>query len=390
MIKKIVHINYQPISPKYYSDFYLEECLDNGFDVEYWDISKLYFPNVKFIESNNFNTTVLKISSFKGLKSALLVTNIESALFITNLTYEFRVLKLFRILTIFDCNLACFARGVIPSPEKNISSKVANVILSFSLRRIMSAFKSRVAILLKKYKIIKNYDFIFRAGSKGSIAIGAGYEYDLKAAKVIEINYVDYDKYLKVQNETRSIEHDYCVFLDVYLPHHPDIQITNIDTVDAELYYSQLNNYFDYIEKTYNLNVVICAHPKAIKYQSENPFSGRKIVFNQTCEFVKDAKFAMTNYSTSMSFPILFRKPIFFITCEAEKEKMFDLHETTLYFGIVLNSRVTHFDKIEFENISELTIDEELYTDYLYKYLTSEESNNRFSSDIFIETILKL
>lgn len=390
MIEKIVFINYQPITPKYYSDFYFKECINNGLGVEYWDVTKLYFPNTKFGESYNFMTTIIKIASFRELKNKLSSTDIDSTLFITNITYEFRVWKLFRILTICNCNLAFFARGMSPSPEKMVSSKIVKVILSFSLRTIMSAIKSRLAILLKNYRIIKTYDFVFRAGSKGGITIGAGYEYDLKAGKVIEINYFDFDKYLKVIKEVKCIEEDYCVFLDVYLPHHPDIQLIGINTVDPDIYYSQLNNYFDYIEKTYAVNVVICAHPKAIKYQSHNPFSGRKIVFNKTCEFVKDAKFAITNYSTSISFPILFRKPIFFITCEAEREKMFDLYETSLYLGKVLNSKVSYFDKIELENINELCFDFDLYNDYLYKYLTSKESENRLTSEIFIETILKL
>lgn len=390
MIKKIVYINYQPITFKYYSDYYFEECRANGFEVEYWDVSNLYFVDNKFHESNIFNTTVLKISSLKELKSEILLVDRSLTLFVTNITYEFSVWRLFYILKILDCKLAFFARGMHPVPERNVSSKFFQVILSLNLKRITNASKNRIALFLKKYKIIKTFDFVFRAGSKGDMTIGIGYQYDMKVSRVVEINYFDYDKYLKVLKEIISFKDDYCVFLDVYLPFHPDIEMLGIKTVNADNYYNNLNEYFDFIEKTYSLNVIICAHPKALKYQLENPFNGRQIVFNQTCEFVKDAKFAITNYSSSISFPILFKKPILFISSKEEKEKMFDLHETTLYLSSVLNCKVSQFDEINKNIVHDLFIDEEIYDDYKYKYLTSIESENRFSSEIFIETISKM
>ncbi|KDN55316.1 hypothetical protein [Flavobacterium seoulense] len=393
MINKVVYINYQSITDKYCTDYYLNECIDNGLIVEYWDVSKLYFPNnpnnhYDLNDVNKFNS--VQIYSLRELKNKLLLTTINSTFFITNITYEFRVWKLFRLLTVFNCKLGFFARGMFPMPERNISSKISRTILSFNFKKIIGAFKNIIAKQLKKNNYIKTFDVIFRAGSEGGRTIGIGSEYDLKTGHIVEINFFDYDKYLLVLNTPVSSSDDYCVFLDVYLPHHPDIAILGIETVNSDIYYSQLNNYFDYIEKTYNLKVVICAHPKAHKYKTENPFCGRKIVFNQTCEFVKDSKFAITNYSTSISFPILFKKPIFFITCEAEKKIMYDLYETTLYLSKVLNCTVSQFDLVNSTKSNELYVDKELYNDYLYKYLTSKESKNRMSSEIFIEIILKL
>lgn len=357
--------------------------MKNILRIYFWET--LYFPEII-----NSDVIVYKLSSFKELKNKILSIDNSVTLFVTNITYEFSVWRLFYILKKFNCQLAFFARGMYPVPEKNTSSKFFQVILSLSFKRINNAFKNRIALFLKKNKIVKTLDIVFKAGSKGAITIGVGYQYDMKESKVVEVNYFDYDKYLKVTRGNTFLKDDYCVFLDVYLPYHPDVGMLGIETVNAENYYRNLNRYFDFIEKTYSLHVVICAHPKAIGYQSENPFNGKKIVFNETCEFVKEAKFAITNYSSSISFPILFKKPILFISSKEEKEKMFDLHETTLFLGSFLNCNVSQFDDIDDLSIVDFLIDDKSYEDYKYNFLTSKESENRFSSEIFIETISKM
>jgi hypothetical protein len=390
VIKKVVYINYQSISEKYCTDYYLFECLENGLNVEYWDVSNLYFPESSFQTLENANIKLLKFNSLFDFKTEIISNNIDSTLFITNITYEFKVWRLFRVLTSCNCKLAFFARGMFPVPSRKVSSKILKLILTIDFKKIRQVFRSYLALFFKKHKIIKTYDLIFRAGSEGGSTTGIGYHYDLNTSKIVEINYFDYDKYLKVSKESSIFQEDYCVFLDVYLPYHPDVQMMGIKTVSADSYYENLNKYFDFVEKTYNTNVVVCAHPKAQKYKSQNPFNGRKIVFNKTCELVKEAKFAITNYSTSISFPILFKKVIFLISSNEEKEKMLDLYETTIHLGQILNSNVTQFDREDTYSINNFSIDNELYKDYIYKYLTSKESENRFSSEIFIQTILNL
>nr|WP_315174772.1 hypothetical protein [uncultured Flavobacterium sp.] len=391
MIRKVVYINYQPITAKYYSDYYLGECVDNGFSVEYWDVSNLYFPNTKCSESNNLITTVKKITSLNELKRYVIQVDIDSTFFITNITYEFRVWKLFRILTSFNCKLAFFARGMFPSPvNANSTSKVINLILSFKFKRIIEGVKNRVAIFLKKYKIIKTYDFVFRAGSEGGLTIGFGNNFDMINAEINEINYFDYDKYLSVIKSNAVIKNGYCVFIDQYLANHPDIVICGLKNVDADIYYSDLNTYFDFIEKTHNITIVIAAHPKAVEYQTNNPFQGRQIIFDKTCELVKDSKFVLTHHSTAISYPILFKKPILFLNSDELKKAMPDLYDLTIFFANYLNCEVVNFDKFDASKKLDLYVDIDIYNDYSYKFLTSKESESKLSSEIFIETILSL
>lgn len=389
MIKKIIYVGYQPITSKFYSDYYVGTSIEKGLYVEYWDISKLYFPKLNFENSIDF-INIKRIKSFRDLKALLSSVEIKSTIFITNITYEFRVIRLFILLSTFNCSIAFFGRGMLPTPEKLESSKILEILSRFDINRIVTGLKNKFATILKRYKIVKNHDLIFRAGSEGYKTIGFGYNLELKKSKFIDINYFDYDKYLTSINGEQIIRESNCIFLDEYLPYHPDFAMLGIKTVNADTYYSQLNNFFDFIENKFNVVVVIAAHPKALKYKSVNPFDGRSIIFDKTCELVRDAAFVMTHYSSSISFPILFKKPILFLTSYEQKITNPHSHNLTLYLGEFLNSDVINFDTICKDDKFELRIDIAKYNDYKYKYLTSMESEGHLSSDIFIETILKL
>lgn len=389
MTRKVIYIGYQPITSKFYSDYYMDTCIEKGLDVEYWDISKLYFPKIYFPIPFDF-ASIKKIKSFGELKALLSSVEIKSTVFITNITYEFRVLRFFIILSSFNCTLVAFGRGMFPTPEKSEATKILEIISSFNLKRMITGLKNKAATMIKHFHLIKPYDLIFISGSEGYNTLGFGNYYDMENAKIINVNYFDYDKYLTPINQLPLVDKEYCVFLDEYLPYHPDFEMLGIKNVSADIYYSQLNNFFDFIENKFNIYVIIAAHPKALRYKSENPFNGRVIFFNLTCELVRDAAFVMTHYSSSISYPVLFKKPILFLTSQAQKKSMPHSHELTLYLRKYLNSEIIYFDNFCYTEKYKLQIDIEKYEDYKYKYLTSKESEKRLSSEIFIEAILQI
>lgn len=392
MINKIIFINYQPFTSKYYADYYLQDCINKQLEVEYWDLSKLYFPNVSFSEGNEFNIEVKQINTLKELRVNINNNNNLTTIFITNITYEFRVWKFFRILTLYKCKLIFFARGMYPMPNKSTSSKITEVVLNLNFTRIILAIKNKMSILFKKYKLIKSYDVVFRAGSEGGLTIGYGSDFDLKHAKIVEINYFDYDNYLSVinNNPKPQIDGEYCVFLDQYLAFHPDIAICGLKNVNPIIYYSELNNYFKFIELKYNLKVVIAAHPKATGYKTNNPFLGREIIFDKTCELVKDSNFVLTHHSTAISYPILFNKPIIFLNSDELENKMPDLYDLTIYLGDYLNCKVVNFDKFEDKKDLNLMVDTIKYNGYINKYLSSTATQKKISSEIFIDKIMSI
>lgn len=388
-MRKIIHINYQPLSISYYQNNYISICLNNQIEVEYWDLSKIYFPQIEFNEVVDVEIQVKRIQTFKELISLIKANSRSNTFYVTNITYEYRVLQIFWILTYYNCKLIIFARGMYPIPDQLKASKIFNLIFYLKLSQIILGLKNRGALLLKKFKVIKPYDVVFRAGSEGGHIIGIGNQVDLKSALIKEINYFDYDKYLYAINEMTPplISGNYCVFVDQYLAFHPDVAICGFKDVDAEIYFRDLNAYFKHIEKTYEVKIVIAAHPKADVYKTNNPFDGREIIFDKTCELIKYSKFVLTHHSTAISYPILFKKPIVFLNSMELRNKMPDLWDLTAFWADVLSSDLVNFDDESTYHSLNLIVDCNIYDEYKYKYLTSQNSEKRYSEDIFIETI---
>ena len=109
------------------------------------------------------------------------------------------------------------------------------------------------------------------------------------------------------------IRNKYVVFLDVFLPYHPDTPLMNLPLIEyPDIYFSEMNSFFDLIEDKYNLEVVIAAHPSANYIGNE--FNDRKIIENRTRELVRSSEFVLSHHSNSISYAILYNKDIVFST----------------------------------------------------------------------------
>ena len=111
------------------------------------------------------------------------------------------------------------------------------------------------------------------------------------------------------------------MFLDDNIVFDRDYIILKRKTVQSSTYYNELNKYFDLIENKFELKVVIAAHPKS--NYNKDFFCGREVYQNKTHELAKDCEFAIAHYSTSVAFPVLYKKPINFIYTNAMVKKFY-------------------------------------------------------------------
>lgn len=388
MIKKIIYIGYQPLTEKVRDDFFLLIVQEQALEIEYWDLHKIYFPDVQL--SGIKAEYIFSVNNLNDLESRIANQPINQSLFISIITFEFRVIKLFLLLKKYNCQTAFFARGALPFAPTTSKSIISKIKKSFNPRLLFAFFRNNYASHLKNKGKIKNYDFVFNAGELGIRTIGIGYQIEKSKSKIIQINSFDFDKFKLGSNSLNLLEEKYCLFLDEYFPYHPDFKLLGIDTLEPIEYYNSLNGFFDQIENRFKIKVIIAAHPKAEGYKTNNPFNGRKIFFNQTAELTKFAEFTIAHCSTSISFAVLNEKPIIFLFSDPLKSIM------PVYFSLIANfsktfgSALVNVNNFSVNNIVIPAIDQSKYTDYKYKYLTSIQSESRKSSDIFIEAILKL
>lgn len=387
MIKKIIYISYLPLMEYSRMNFYIDSIRYEGFDVEYWDLTKVYFNNL-VMDAIDVDY-IRKFDVLKDVELEIVKQQNNNCLYVVNITYEYRVLNLFRLFTKYNCKTSFFARGAMPSSIYHTSLGV-KILKALNPSRLRIYILNKYAAYLKQTGIVKPYDFIFNAGYLGFVTVGVAYDIERKTSKIIDINSIDYEKYLNAIETENLIGHNYCLFLDECLPSHPDTVMLGIKTMPPVDYYKDLNVFFDFLESNYKIPVVIAAHPKSGGYKINNPFNGRKVVSNKTAELARHCDFAMSHLSTSLSYAVLNNKPILSLTNNLFESYMPDYHRWIADMSEVLGSNLIDMDNYKKDDINIYTVNEKKYDNYKFQYLTSKSSENIKTGDIFISLLKQL
>lgn len=383
MNPKIIYLCYLPLMEKREKDFFIKEADDAGFSVEYWDLTKIYFPDIAFVGEVE-RTYVRKIQNYAELGKLLSAQEIKRCYFVIIINLDGKVIKLHRLLTQYRCYLVFFARAGLPLDYANESllKKFFNNYRKYlNTDKIKQIYLSQLPKFYQRTGLIKNYDLVFAAGAAEAS------QYNGRSL-VVALNHFDYDNYLDVKNKAdRIIKSEYCVFLDDNLVYDTDFKITNTKTIEPAAYFKSLCSFFDRLEKKHNLKVVITAHPKA-KYQGPE-FGDREIIKGKTNVLVKDCRFAIAHYSTSISYPVLFKKPLLFIYTNEMKEMYY--FKAIKHFAFVLDATILNIDTIHGNDELQISSPNHLrYDDYKYKYLTSKSTGDKLSAGVFIQHMTEL
>ena len=383
MINKVVFFRYLPLTKKVFGDFYMQELQNAGFDVEYW-----YLPFVINIpkQVEIFEHRYVKvIHSYKALNERLKHEDKEHTIFISIQTYTGNVLWLYWIMSKNNCRLSVFGKNMIPVSSIPIEKKYK----SLSLSSVFYAISNRLAYYFKKIGIIKSYEILFLSAESGINAYGYSTKRERFYSKHILVNSDDYDRALSVKEGERICDEEYIVFIDECLPLHPDIQICGIKAMNADIYYRDLNAFFDRIEEEFGLRVIIAAHPKALIYKEKDFFNGRKIMFGKTLELIRDSRFVLFHDSTSVGYAVFYNKPVISLVSNSIKDGQNTTYYSILEFSKQLNSHLIFIDDYIKNNdcilLDKISIDKDAYNRYKYRYLTNPETENILSVDLVIK-----
>jgi hypothetical protein len=263
-----------------------------------------------------------------------------------------------------------------------------------------SSFLSNLKTALSKpYKVIKVLKSFFNDGQlkkkfypKFIIYGGANtvnYSRFVKnnETKLIKAHSFDYDRFLEenqIIRKTKPKNHAYAVFLDELVPHHPDYLVSNLKLYcDADTYYASLNWFFKEFEDFYGLKILIAAHPRYNYKIIGNPFDNRSIILGQTVSLVRNARMVLAHSSTSISFAVLYKKPLLFLI-HKDYSHLFKFAITHLARQFEKSPFDISSDKFNFD-VDIFKVDEEIYVDYKEKYIKEFQTPNKFFWEIFID-----
>ncbi len=208
--------------------------------------------------------------------------------------------------------------------------------------------------------------------------------------KTIYAHTLDYDIYLdQIKKGPAEKSRDYAVFLDEFFPLHPDFLVqgdeNNPYKQDAAGYFSQMRDIFGKIENELKVPVVIAAHPRAKYDGAKYGYGDRTIVEGRTCELAAGAKYVLLHSSTSINFPVLFKKPMVFIMAPGIKGS---------YYESQISGMAGMFGVIPYTGEPGLGLEETMarpsgsYGVYKESYIKTEGSEEKYFWDIIADKIL--
>ena len=376
----VVFMDYAPLTEKIYNDFYFKDIIAKGINVQYWDVSFVINHHSALTPYHGEESTIT-ITSKRHFNEEV-KKHKGRTLYVPIMTYNGLVLSLFLIMSFHRCKIAVFGINTIPAPTFSSKRVLSESKITASL--LKRVILNRLSVIFKKIGLIRNIDYIFTSGTKGLNGFGRTTAKELQKAEIININSVDYDKGLNMtEDEESPVEGDYIVFLDEYIPFHPDVVIAGLKVIDSDYYYFYLNRFFDLVEKQLGIPVVIAAHPKAEKYKEHNYFNGRKVLFYKTTLLCKNAKLVLAHDSTSINNAVFYNKPILLMLYRKMQQENMFTYNSTMAFAEALHAQTVYVDEEDtVVNVPE--VDPHSYNEYRYRYMTSPETLNVDSQTVFI------
>jgi hypothetical protein len=255
-------------------------------------------------------------------------------------------------------------------PRERLLYRIQYYAFSFkSFFKILNVCSELILRYFKK-KLIILPDVIFVTGKATE---------NVSAKKIIYSHSFDYEIYL--DNKKNIKKKKYVVFLDELIIDHPDYMCFNRTPPINELtYFEKLNKLFLQIKKELKLDVLVAAHPRLIylpklEYYKKFNLEKKKVIVNNTINLVKDCSFVLAHASTSISFAVIFKKPILYLNFKDfswMRAKVRTAHYLT--GGNIMN---LDSDSINVSKNFINKIDNLKYKNYFDNYIKHPESSNK-------------
>lgn len=368
-MRDIIIIGHEPLTKKNKSCFFINEYIDKGLSVEYWDASVLFYPGM-YLNDEIQESYIKKFDTLQLIENQLKCINVSKFIFIIEVNENWDNRRFFKLLNKYNCYtiyIDMYGNSILPIPLHDRIYKLFTKNFFTSLNNLL---KRIIYKLYKKYFHIKSFQKVFTSSE-------IIYHTD-------KINHPDYEEFKKLEiNKTNIfLQNQYIVFIDTYYPYHPDLKhIYKIKESDGRKYQQTINSLFTFLEKKYKIPVIIAAHPKA-EYNGDE-FDGRKIIKYKTNELIFSSKIVILHASNAISYVVLGNKSPVFITTDDYNSSPI-LSKRIKALANILGKEVYNIDTCNFQLIKISKIKNYYRYGYIYNYLTSKETEDKRNIDILL------
>lgn len=384
MIKTVIFLVSHPFGQRDYDRYGIQTFKANGFDIRVWDLTPFLFPVVHQSVTLTDPIDWDKLTVFQREEdfiAALDEHGAESFIFNTEV-YNRNTFRIYR--TISQRRIPYCVSVLNPGP----------VLRDVSARSYIRRFQQLTPKKLVSYvfKHIPPRCFKIRAAR---MVLAVGSQCSIRrpdvtsATQIVYGHNSDYDIYLRLGRDGDASSRT-AVFLDNYLPFHPDNLYSGHESpVTPARYYSALTSLFDRFERASGMKVVVASHPRSNYEQRPGLFGDRQVVRGRTPELVKMTSLVMVTFSAAVNFPVLFRKPCMFLTTDELEASMYGpyIHQCASEF----RKRPINIDRPGDVDLAEaLRVDEAAYAWYQDAYIKTDGSEQLSNWQILCNKIKEL
>lgn len=303
--------------------------------------------------------------------------------------------RVFRILQKNKAVYGFISDGALPTGSIVESSNKLGLIGYLAIASIKNPLRLINYGIKEIIKILVNNRYLFPApniifGGNSPILHRYMAERSLDKKILVPINSFDYSVYSEYINSVDSSHlnpNGTCVFLDEALTHHSDFDILGIKPADGGVYYREMNRLFDHIEGKTGLRVVVAAHPRSNYDFFSSVFDGREVIKSCTIDLVAKSSMVIMHMSTSVSFAILFNKPIVVAKIPGANSEGGLNAQVEIMAESIGASLLDIEEDLSTFNPCLIEINQNKYKDYLEKYLLNRNAKNNSTIDILASKV---
>lgn len=381
-----------------------------GFEVVVLELSRLLNKDnavlgsiLNAVEQPLESDSIHRIGSYQVLE-AFVRDHSSSSIFIDYLVgcsnVSIKEERIFRLLKKYGANYTFLTSGALPLPSllatdrrkkyEQLQAKLMKALTS--PMKLLSYLSSKVILYLTRHRIAYPLPMVIFGGESEVLrhyvdARGIGNE------AIVPINSFDYDtsvRYLRSTGNKLPGSENTCVFLDEAATHHSDFALLGIKPAIAEDYYASMNRFFDFVEEVTGCKVIIAAHPRSRYETMPDVFKGRPVIKGKTVELVAKSKLVVMHMSTSLSYAVLFNKPVIPIKIPGMPEKgQLNLMVETM--AAAIGSKPIDLNKDELAaSLLRRECNHERYFEYINRYVKTVGAEELPAWEIVAKTIKRM
>jgi hypothetical protein len=352
-----------------------------GYSTQLWNFLPLHLKDNPNVKVGITGANIINISFFQQLHEMLHncpLGTIAFDYFIGMSAVTWKEEKIYRLLKKYKIQTIVISHAPLPIVSERISEVniLRKNIIKFKsisvnkLKWLLDFISSRVIFWLTKHNLF--YPIPLRIFSCESDILRVFCKrYDYNRSHIIPIHTQDHEAFgtfLESADDSAKQLNNTCVHLDDAPTHHPDSFMYGHPIVEQDNYFSSMNRLFDKIEKELDLQVIIAAHPRSNYENNQNAFGERTILKGKTLELVAKSSLVVMHESTSVSFAVLFKKPILSVRTRDMTKNVYNMADA---LGIPV-IQVDNETELENLALSQYCQPNANYEDYLYKHVKSK------------------